>query len=204
MKFFDRRLYASIHWSNLPHWAQGDAVQFITFRLADSLPQDKLDEYRDLRKQLYYENDNYTRTGQIQQMIDKIDLWLDRGSGESLLQDAAVRDIIVKALDFWNNERYELLAYVIMPNHVHILLIPSSNDDIYSTIQFLKRFTAVNINRYLKRRGSVWESDIFDRMPRDNEEYNHYLEYIIDNPKHLPSSSYTLWVKGNGSNRAER
>lgn len=183
-----------MHWSNLPHWAQRNAVQFITCRLADSLPQEKLDEYRNLRQRLYYEGNKELWSVEVQQMVDRIVYWLCKGYGEMILRDAAVRDIVVKTIDFWNNKRYQLLAYVIMPNHLHMLLTPAVEEDMYLTLRDFKHYTTREINRYLNRRGSVWHSDSFDRMPRNNKEYNRYLGY--NNPRCLPPSEYTMRFKG--------
>lgn len=195
MKFFDKKLHASTHWSNLPHWTQGDAVQFITFRLADSLPQCKLHEYRNLRKEIFLERNKEKKHHYSQLMIVMIDRWLDQGYGKAQLQNARIRKIVSDALHFWDNERYLLLAYVIMPNHIHILLIPSKDDDMYRTFQSLKRYTSRKINKLLELSGSFWENDMFDRMPRDFNEYNRYIDYIIANPQGLPQSSYTIWQR---------
>ncbi|MEZ3576545.1 MAG: transposase [Muribaculaceae bacterium] len=195
MKFFDKKLHASIHWRNLPHWSQGDAVQFITFRLADSLPQSKLEEYAKIRKQIYYEQNNEVRKAIQQQVLDRLDYWLDQGYGSQYLGDPKIRQIVADAMHHWDGERYQLLAYVIMPNHLHILLIPAHGDDIYSTFQSIKRYTAVKINKYLQRSGSIWENDMFDYMPRNYDEFNNQLNYIIDNPNKLCKSSYTLWLR---------
>lgn len=99
-----------------------------------------------------------------------------------------------EALLSYDGIRYEVYAYVIMPNHVHILLTPLAGYMVTEAIGKLKGYTARVINKRLGRNGSVWQKDTFDRLVRDADNYEQYLHYIGNNPSHLPPSDYTLSV----------
>lgn len=101
----------------LPHY-DGDRFQFVTFRLADSLPQSILDKFR-----------SETSSNKLDQYYDrafqiKIEEYLDQGVGECWLMQPRVADALTDVLLYFHHVRYLLAAWVIMPNHVHLLLLP--------------------------------------------------------------------------------
>jgi hypothetical protein len=113
---------------NLPHWRAKGATYFVTFRTADSLPQDRLqilEEQRALWLQLHpppcsnSECNEYFRC-----RFQKLDRWLDAGFGSCLLKNPEISSAVERTMRFFDGERYALDRFVIMPNHVHALLLP--------------------------------------------------------------------------------
>ena len=105
----------------LPHFDGGEIPQFITSRLADSLPQKLLDKWRDELR-----NDDCDVDAALRK---RIELFLDRGYGECRLRDPRVATMVQNSLLFFDRSRYRLSAWVVMPNRVHMLLTPCENQD---------------------------------------------------------------------------
>ncbi len=101
----------------LPHRNKLNLLQSITFRLADSIPQNKL-------KELEKELENYEIDKQDIQRRIKIEHWLDSGMGCCALKNLKLAKIMQETLLLFDGERYKLIAWCIMPNHVHILIEP--------------------------------------------------------------------------------
>lgn len=182
--------------TRLPHREQKLKIQFVTFRLADSLPQSVLRDYK-MRKESFLRQypkpwDRSTEILFDRQFTSAMDSYLDNGLGSCVLAHPSVRQVLVDALDHFHNERYHMLAYVVMPNHVHMLLMPYDDYSLKSIMSSLKKFTARSINKITGTVGSLWEEDYFDVLIRS---YNHYagrLDYIRNNPRFLPAGTYTF------------
>jgi REP element-mobilizing transposase RayT len=76
--------------------------------------------------------------------------------------------------------RFDLAAYVLMPNHIHLLLKPE--DTLPRQIAWIKGRTAFEANRVLKRSGSFWAKDYFDRWIRNRNECEKVIRYVERNP----------------------
>jgi REP element-mobilizing transposase RayT len=107
--------------------------------------------------------------------------YLDRCHGSCLLRQPDVAKLVDDAIRFYHGDCYELLAWVVMPNHVHVLFktdaIPLSK-----IISTLKRYTAREINKRLKRRGQLWAEDYWDTYMRDTQHELRTRTYIENNP----------------------
>jgi REP element-mobilizing transposase RayT len=92
---------------------------------------------------------------------------------------------------------FDLHAFCIMPNHVHVVFTPLSSEQWHSAtgsedhsdllpltriMQSLKRHTARQANIILGREGSFWQDESFDRVMRHNEEYARIIAYVLENP----------------------
>lgn len=159
----------------LPHFDGGEISQFITFRLADSLPQSFLAKWQgELKRESQIDVDAALRR--------RIELYLDKGYGACYLRDERIAEIVQNAFLFFDSERYKLSAWVIMPNHVHLLLTPCSNHTLAKIMQSLKSFTANEANKALKRKGQFWQQESFDRFIRDADHFAKVISYIENNP----------------------
>ena len=199
--YFDKRQWVDIKYTHkLPHWRQDGKTQFVTFRLADSLPQSKLHELSQIRDEWLKAHpqpwDEKTKKEYNLLIGERIDKWLDAGYGNCSLKNPNVRRIVTDAFLHFNNERYVLLALVIMPNHVHTLLTPAEGHDVVATIGRIKGFTASRINKMTNDSGEFWQRDCFDRIIRNEMDFDAKLDYIINNPANLPQDAYTLIVGG--------
>ena len=165
---------------NLPHWEQSGKLQFITVRLCDSLPASKIEYLEDLKLKLI--NDEcIIQVDDKDTYIEKIDNWLSKGYGECLLKYDTIQKLIDDALNYYDGKKYDLFNYVIMPNHIHIIVIPYVNFEI--TWADFKRYTTRKINKFLDRTGELWQRECFDRMIRSGSELMRIIEYIRTNPQ---------------------
>lgn len=180
----------------LPHWHQANKVQFVTFRLADSLPQTKLRELEDFKSERIRNHplsgDRIMDEKYSLAVAHKVDVWLGSGYGNCILKRPDIRMIVEDALLFFDGKRYILYAYVIMPNHVHVLLAPLGEFRIPLLIGGVKRHSAKLINKALGRQGVVWQKQAFDRMVLDNGDFERYVQYIANNPVGFPRNHYSI------------
>jgi len=107
---------------------------------------------------------------------------------------AAERDSIAEAIRHFADSRYRLHAYVIMNDHVHVLVRPSTGCALAQIVQSWKSFTANQLQRQHGRRGAVWQGEYFDRVVRDDDEYEQKRDYILNNPsKRWPEIDSYRW-----------
>ena len=197
LQFVKKNEFIRITGGTLPHWHQTGKVQFVTFRLADSLPKAKLEEWKTLKTQWLEAHpkpwdDNAKREYSLF-FGEKKEGWLDAGHGSCILQYEDVRKIVFDALLFFHGRRYVLHHFVVMPNHVHLLATPIGEDTVTRSLGSVKRFTSIAINRMLGRSGAVWQRLVFDRLVRGWKDYERYVNYIKSNPQALPPNTYSLW-----------
>lgn len=163
------------HTRRLPHYEGGEILQFITFRLFDSVPQEKIKKWKL----------ELAGADKIEAQVElgrRIEKYTDLGLGNSFLKNHSVAEIVRDALLFWNNEKYKLLAWVIMPNHVHLLLRPKEGFKVSEIMHSIKSFTANKANKLLKRKGDFWQHESFDRFIRNYEHFERVVSYIENNP----------------------
>ncbi|CAN5903521.1 transposase [soil metagenome] len=159
------------HRGYLPHFDEPGLVQSITFRLADSLPAEKIEDWKD---ELTWQDDS--------SRLQMLQTWLDRGEGACWLRERPCAEAVRDALKFFHGQRYQLLVWCIMPNHVHVLVETMKGFPLGSVVHSWKIFTARAINRHLTRMGPVWQVDYFDRYIRSERHYGNEADYIEGNP----------------------
>ena len=184
--FFDPGHDIEIKQHRLPHWQQGEAWVFVTWRLADSLPKAKLDNWTEERRIWLSHHpepwDEMTENEYHKRFSRQIDEWLDQGSGSCLLKSPANAQIVADALRHFDEERYQLASFVVMPNHVHVLFRPFENCSLAEILKSWKGFTARAINKQLGKTGSLWQEEYWDRLIRNNGHFFKVAEYIRNNP----------------------
>lgn len=160
----------------LPHFDGGTIrTQFITFRLFDSLPKsilDKISQELEVRKP-----ENISR-----ETFLLAERYLDKGVGECFLRRHEIATIVKDTLEKFDGERYRLNAWVIMPNHAHVMLRPNEGEKLEKIMHSIKSFTASEANKVLRRRGPFWMREAFDRYIRDSGHFRRVLRYIENNP----------------------
>jgi len=154
----------------LPHCDFPGLVQFVTFRLADSMPASRRGEWGHLLK---IEYDREKRA--------KLEEYLDRGIGECHLRNPDVAKITEDAMLHFHHERYELLAWCVMPNHVHVL-VHVWDLPLAKMLQNWKSISAVKANRILNCRGEFWQREYWETFMRDEEQERVAVHYIENNP----------------------
>lgn len=160
------------YFRNLPHFDGGEIAQFLTARLYDSLPANVIEHYR---KQLEKNEDK----AEFRKEIEK---YLDRGHGECFLKNPKVAKLVQDSLLFYNGSKYKLFAWVIMPNHIHILLKPGKNIELSEITHSIKSYTAHKANNLLKRKGQFWQHETFDRYIRNRRHLVNVIRYVENNP----------------------
>jgi REP element-mobilizing transposase RayT len=185
---FDSRRSAMVSRRNMPHWRQEGAVYFVTFRLADSLPQECLAELRAIRgtRLQPVALEDHRLEACATEYVQRLDRWLHKGHGNCCLAEPAASEIVEKALHFFDGQRYALGSYVIMPNHVHVLVAPTGEQELTKILHSWKSFTAKQINTVLCRQGTLWQDESFDHIVRSDESLRKFTEYIEQNPVGLP------------------
>ncbi|MFO7899809.1 MAG: valine--tRNA ligase, partial [Planctomycetota bacterium] len=173
----------------LPHWTRAGATYALTFRLADSVPASVAEQWQRERRETI---DRAERQGQgltdcerreaNREFSQRVDAYLDAGHGECLLEDPRVAETVLGALQHFEGERYELIAWCIMPNHVHVVVRPLTGSRLTDVVHSWKSFTANRINQLLDRTGSVWMEEYYDHLIRDERDYFNQINYILRNP----------------------
>lgn len=189
VKFFDPKEPVGFVAGNLPHWRQEGACCFVTFRLADSMPQEKLRLWLAEREQWLREHPEphsvEERMDFYERFPERFQEWLDAGYGSCVLADEGARKIVEATLRHFDGDRYVLHDYVVMPNHVHVLVSPLGDNRLSEIVKSWKTYSALQINRALGRSGSLWQKESFDHMVRNPDQMEKIRRYIQENPKAL-------------------
>jgi putative transposase len=196
-------LPATVYFRHLPHWRQEGTTYFVTFRLDDSLPQAKLHELAARRTEWERRHPHPRSEATWQELsrevMQRIEVWLDQGMGNCVLRDQENAATVADALHHFDGQRYELASYVVMPNHVHLLVRPllDGEHSLENIVQSWKQFSAKRINQRLDKRGSIWQEESFDRIVRDEEHLYRCVQYIGANPSRagLPADACLRWIR---------
>jgi putative DNA methylase len=199
----------SIHCRNLPHWYVPGAAHFVTFRLAGSLPTSAIDLLLRKKEELKREpraagtTSAQQRLRNHKRMFAFYDDILERyASDVDWLKDPRIASLVRGSLHYLHDKQYGLIAYCIMSNHVHLLMvprepaaaieIPSDEDDfgemsdakspLSKIMHSLKSYTAHEANKILERTGAFWQHESYDHWVRDDEELERIVAYIANNP----------------------
>ena len=183
---------------HLPHWEQSGATYFVTFRLADSLPVDVLASWKDERTawlKLHPQPwDWKTAREYMRKFEEEREHWLDQGHGSCLLREPQAAAIVAESLEHFDQQRYVIDSYVVMPNHVHVLFKPLGEHSLVDILHSWKSFTANVLNRKMNREGTLWMQESFDTIVRDAGHLRVCRDYIAQNPKkaHLTPDEFVL------------
>jgi REP element-mobilizing transposase RayT len=108
----------------------------------------------------------------------------------------AERDIVAGAVSYFDSNRYQLYAYVVMDDHVHVILRPLKDHQLSKIIQSLKSYTTKQLWESAERRGAVWQKDYFDRIIRSESDLLEKMQYVLNNPaKRWPGNNDYKWVE---------
>ncbi|MBW7863753.1 MAG: transposase [Candidatus Hydrogenedentes bacterium] len=172
---------------NLPHWRQEGALYFVTFRLADSIPQDKLGQWELEKNQWLKRNPAPHTPEQLWEFWNlfpgRFHRWLDAGHGACVLGSPAVKELLNGVLRHFDGERYGLGAHVVMPNHVHAVVSPLPGFKLSAILHGWKSYSANRINTLLGRAGTLWQKESFDHIVRGPDQLERINAYIWNNPR---------------------
>ncbi len=200
LKFFDEHAPIQKHGFKLPHWQQPGACYFVTFRLADSIPQDKLERWKEEREAWIIQHpkpwDTETEAEYHRRFSGQIEKWLDQSYGECVLRDPEIAGEVEKVLMFHDLGRYVQHSWVVMPNHVHAMFSLHPDEEIDSVLKSWKGVSARRVNARLDRAGTkLWQTNYFDRLIRDGSHFRNVACYIRRNPERarLRAGEYRLY-----------
>lgn len=194
MNFMDRGGDVRKFGEDLPHWQQGVTMQFVTFRLGDALPLSLMRKWRGERDRWMAKHPkpwtNEVRAEYHRVFSAKIEGWLDQGMGSCLFAEAEARQVLEDCLMRFDGERVRHQAWVIMPNHVHVLFSPLVPME--KLIQGWKGHSA-----RLLGKGSIWQRNYRDTLIRDSGHFANVVRYIRRNPvkAKLREGMFTLWER---------
>ena len=178
------------HGTKLPHWQQSETMQFVTFRLGDAMPNSTL---RLWKEEHQFWLNHHPKPWSPEQEKEyhkrftwKLEGWLDEGSGSCLMKNSSNRNIIEATLMHDQDLRAVHHAWVIMPNHLHLLF--TANVRLEELMKSWKGISARRIGQ-----GSIWQKGYRDTVIRDGGHFANAVRYIRRNPANLPSGTYTLW-----------
>ncbi len=166
----------------LPHYDQERIYQHITFRLFDSVPKSQIEKWKNVLLASKSMIDDSELGLQIK-LQAKITEFEDKGFGNCYLQNSQVRHIVENSLLFFNEKRYKLIEWKIMPNHVHVLIEVFAGENLPKIVYSWKSYTANKCNKILNRKGKFWMDDYYDTFIRNEQHFLKVIEYIRNNDK---------------------
>ncbi|HEY3383214.1 MAG TPA: transposase [Vicinamibacterales bacterium] len=101
--------------------------------------------------------------------------------GQAALTDGE-RDVVADALRHFDGRRYQLIGFVVMDDHVHVVVVPRAGERLERLLHSWKSFTSHRFCRHGERRPPMWQDEYFDRLLRTDGELDEKLEYITGNP----------------------
>ncbi len=220
--YIDYRSEKVVHVSgHLLHWNLEDGVYFVTWRLADSLPSDESIrmkwEYRRRMDELESVADSEQREAirdQVRQdfFTSIFDAELDRGGGRMWLAKPEFATVVREALLTFDGQRYLLVAWAIMGNHVHVVFLRHPDFTLEKVLHTWKSYTAQKLKPLtdIGPEGCFWQRNYWDRLIRTHEELQATVRYVVENPSKAglrdwewvdcyPEALRTTWPPGKKS-----
>ena len=210
-RFYESNAEAALSRRKLPHIDMPEGLTFVTFRLADSMPakvvrqwRDEIDQWLNDHGLIGHDVKSILADPSVDEKLKQDFLrfkhrrWhqkLDACFGACELRRPEVRIIVVDSLLHFDGQRYDLERFVIMPNHVHVLIQVRRGYLLRKLFREIQRFSARQINSMLGRSGELWQGEPFDHVVRSPEQFDHLQGYIDNNPlkAKLRDGEFTLW-----------
>ena len=176
----------------VPHLDVPGVVQAVTFRLADALPAKVLA--------------SWTADGlEDAELRRRVARYLDAGHGSCVLQDGPAPRIVEEVLIDGRGDCYVLLAWVVMPNHVHVVVRLDEGSHLDEIVKRWKGRSARGINAALGRTGRLWQPGFFDRYVRDEAHLHRVVAYVHENPVRAGlAESPEAWPYSSAARRVAR
>jgi menaquinone-specific isochorismate synthase len=188
----------------LPHWEKEGATYFITFRLADSLPKSVLDRIESERQAIIKTANQLHRAlsvderRKIQRLSTPvIEQFLDNGAGLCHLRNPVIAEEMANTLRHFDQSRYRLFAWCVMPNHVHVVVRTFPGGTLKAVMHSWKSFSAKRANKILGAHGAFWQREYYDHLIRGEEEFGRAVRYVAENPAKANLKHWRwVWVRG--------
>lgn len=171
----------------LPHYDNPQKIQHVTVHLADSLPKSAIEKIDELLEAV-------PEGERLVERRRRLHAYVDAGHGACILKEPELAEMIERAFLHFDGERYRLHAWVVMPNHFHVLFQPLAPYSMSEIVASWKRFTATEIKKWLRARqesgdpesalldGPMWHREYWDRYIRNAKHFDDAVAYIHINP----------------------
>ena len=174
----------------LPHLKKEGDTYFVTFRQAGTLPKEVLLRFKQERDAILQHAMAAKRplTWQEREELfrlfsNRVDKYLDAGHGVCYLRDSTFADLVAGAIRFFEGQRYELHAWVVMPNHAHVVVWPMPGHSLSDILHSWKSFTSHKINKLLPTKVvPFWQSESYEHLIRDDDDLHRCCHYTLANP----------------------
>ena len=193
------------HGAYLPHWTREGAIYAVTFRLADSLPDSVVESWKFEREDIVktarqmgrpLSEAEETRLDKL--FSEKVEAYLDSGAGECWMKSDDIAGIVAGALQHFDDARYRLFAWCVMPNHVHTVVQPFAGYELPNIVHSWKSFTSKEANRVMGRTGQFWQPEPYNHLIRDEEDLRRQVEYVLTNPARAGLKNWKWVGRGKG------
>lgn len=197
-ELFDPHGELSIESRDLPHWNQPGATYFVTFRAADSMPAEAFELWKRQKEDCLKRHGIDPRAADWEarfsdlptrvrkqfhsEITEHFHAHLDAGVGRCLLALPEIAQIVADSLKHFDGTRYNLGDFVVMPNHVHLIVQPFANHRLGDLCRSWKKYTAQQINQTIGETGHFWQGESFDHLIRNADQFDRIRAYIADNP----------------------
>ena len=162
----------------LPH-LENKPLQFITYRLFDSVPKERVETWK---RELNIRADADPNAPECQELRRRIEKYADAGNGSCFLRNERIAKIVCDNLLHHDETLYRLVDWCIMPNHVHVLIDVADGATLSGILHAWRSYTAHAANKILDRTGEFWQPEYFDRFIRNEEHLRRTIDYIDGNP----------------------
>ena len=185
---------------HLPHWRQRGATYSVTFRLADSLPKEKLELLKSMRKHweaTFPEPRSVKAWKEYAKTVTaNVEKWLDQGAGECPFKRREFADELARSILHFQDQQYFVGCYVVMPNHCHLVIQPKEGFDLEDILGSIKGVVSRFVNKANGTTGSLWQQECFDRIIRDEAHLYRVVQYIGRNGSAagLDTNEYLRWI----------
>ena len=199
-RFFSREALVSRTANCLPHWEQSGCCCFVTWRTADSIPQEKLNVIREERE-LFESQHAQPWTDEVWDEYHRLfegryQKWLDEGAGACVLRQEKLRRAVEDVIMRFDRLRYVVYSLVVMPNHVHVLFLPLGGMTVAEILKGWKGVSARIVNADLGTGGSFWQKESGDHYVRSAAQFRKFLDYIKSNDNSIAYNAYEAEVQG--------
>jgi len=163
----------------LPHCNENGLIQNITFRLFDSVPAETIAGWQ---TKLGINPGLAAHDPQNAELRRRIDRYEDAGHGKCWLRHQQIAELIQNTMLFFDGERYRLLEWCVMPNHVHALILPIKGYLTAKIVHSWKSYTGHAVKKLIDLAEPFWMAEYHDRFIRDNRHLEVVQDYIRQNP----------------------
>lgn len=163
----------------LPHFDKPRLIQSVSFRLHDAVPTSVITAWK---QEFGWHQATRADDPVATALRERIARYEDTGRGACWLGRARIARLVEAAVLHFDAKRYRLLAWCVMPNHVHVLIETGERYSLAELVHAWKSFTAKEANKFLGRKGPFWMPDYYDRFMRDAHHLAVEVAYIENNP----------------------